>query len=371
MREPKAKPRLVMMPDGNLGAEMDMTDIGHFVVTPERVRDVTLSDFIISGPGIIKTFLPTTRELGVILDMMKHAVNSGQMIDFGYWPNDMIREVGTRAGTLYCQDALGMPFSTPWVFLHSWNDPKLPFTMFAKSHAETLQGIGYKEEEIHTCAYLVNPFPLSAENPKQLCIDFEAMCFESLLIPKTNGIRCLGIGDRATLHSAESRKAGFYACNVVPYALRWPFIDNPEFQRIASNRNNDDIYHSACGNVIDPVMVALMLLNTRNVRQTTVSYEKLNKNRSKSNKPPIPPYRKVDSASYVTAIMNRFAPQKRGPGIGTHASPMMHIRQGHWRHFKTGERSFIRDTLVNASQEMREQFIAGRSHYTFKGIDDE
>jgi len=363
-------PGLTMMPDGNLGVELGLDQFGYFTITPERIRDITLANHIVSGPGVIKTFMPTSAELGIVLDMMTHAVNRGQMIDFGYWPNDMIREVGTRGGTLYCEDALGMPFQTPWIFLHSWDDPKLPYSAFEKAHAGVLQEMGFSlpgNGGKQTCAYLVNPFPKSATDPKQLCIDFEVMCFEGIQMPKGYGFRYLGIGDRATLHGKESREAGYYACNVIPYAWRWP-LDNPEFHALITNRNNDDVLHAACGNVLDPTMVALMLLNARNVKQTTISQERLNKARVKSNKPPIPPYRRVDSHSYVTAIMNQLEPQKRGPGTGTHASPIMHLRRGHWRHFQTGEKSFIHETLVNASEDAKMQFISGRSHYK---MDDE
>lgn len=351
--------------DGNLVAELSLDDMGYFHLTPERIRDIALSNWIVSGPGFNTKYMPTSIELEVITDMVQHAVNRGQVIDFGYWPNDMIREVGHRGGTLYCQGALGHPFSTPYIILHSWDDPKLP------SHEYY---VAQGKDGRMTCAYLINPFPQG----KDLCIDFEAMTFEGLEIPRRNGKKCLGIGDRVMLDSAASKAAGFYGCQCVPFAFRFmpdksdpdyaskiKFFANVEFQKMSSNRNQDDILHAAAGNVLDPIMVALLLLNTRGVNQQTVSFDRLNKARAHGNKPPLPPYRRVNSASYVTALMQRFA-RAPGPGTGTHASPVMHVRQGHWRHYKTGERSFIRDTLVNANPELREQFLTSRSHYVVK-----
>lgn len=348
------KPDLRIMPDGNLGLEMDWSDIGFFDVTPARFRDVVMSHNITSGPGIDTRYMPTSRELETICDMAEYAVKHGQVIDFGYWPNDMIREVGTRGGELYTKNALGHPFSSPYVIIHSWNDPKLPLTKLLPEDM--------KEKKL-TCSYLVNPFP--NENAKELCCDFEAMQFESLII---GGQNVLGIADRIALNNEESRKYGYYVVQCIPFALRFQgsaLFKHPDFKVMASNRRQDDIMHAAAGNVCDPVMVALMLLNTRGVRSETISFDKLNKSRAKSNKPLIPPYRRVDSTGYVTAIMNRVQ-RHSGPGIGTHASPVMHVRQGHWRHYKTGERSFVRDTLVNATQDARNEFLAGRSHYKMK-----
>lgn len=341
---------LTLTKSGDLGVEISLDDVGYFQLTVARVRDIVQNDMVVSGPGVDTRYMPTSREVETILDMAKYAVNHGQLIDFGHWPNDMIMDCGHRAGGLYADGALGHPFSTPYIILHSWEDAKL---------APHLRGA----DRISTCAYLVNPFP-DRNDPKNLCIDFEAMCFEGMIL---FGERCMGIGDRAVLDGKESRESRTYACNVVPFAARWPsLLGRDDFQKMATNRNNDGIYTAAAGNVMDPVMTALLLLNTRGVEHTVVSApERLNKARVKSGKPIIPAYRKVNSSNYVTAILNRVN-RVRGPGTGTHASPVMHVRSGHWRTYQSGERSFIRDTLVNATPEQRERFVMGRSHYTFK-----
>ena len=113
-------------------------------------------------------------------------------------------------------------------------------------------------------------------------------------------------------------------------------------------------------------MTGLMILNTRNMpRNKVVASEKLNGSCVKRGKPIIPPYDRIDSSPYVTAILSR---QDRVAGAkgGTHASPMMHIRRGHIRNYASGERRFISDTLVNATEDMRKQFVSQRSHYVVK-----
>lgn len=82
-------------------------------------------------------------------------------------------------------------------------------------------------------------------------------------------------------------------------------------------------------------------LTPKHANETIAANPKLNEARARRNKPPMPPYRQVDSASYVTAVTQRIEHVKK-PATGTHASLIMHVRQGHWRHYQTGEKSFIR-----------------------------
>lgn len=325
-------------------------------VTPAFVRECALTEHITSGPGMEKRMMPTLDELNYMIEASKSAVSTGKMIDFGHWPNDMIREVGSRAGVLYSQGALGHPFRSPYIIVHTWKDEKLPFSKMLVERFPDQPNAA-----VSSCAYLVNPLPESSDD---LCIDFEVTVLEGVSI---NGVRMLGVGDRALLNGAETRKAGHYAAHVIPFFARFPeMFNSPALQMLASNRNGDDIAHSAVGNALDPILVALMLLNTRGVAQTTVSVDaKLQKARARRGKPPIPPYRRVDSASYVTAIMQRVEHVRKPPQGGTHATPEMHVRLGHWRHLEH-KKTFVRDTLVNATDELREKFYSGRSHYVIK-----
>lgn len=335
-------------------------DISTCRVTPGFVRECAMARHITSGPGIDKRMMPDPDELEGMNDAANLAVTRGQMFDFGYWPNDMIRETGGRAGVLYMEGALGHPFSTPYIVLHSWTDEQLPFgKMLAEMYPNDLN------KRLSTCAYLVQPLVGTADD---LCIDFEVTVLEGLSI---NGVKVLGVGDRARLDNATARKSGRYFAHVIPFLWRFPdMLGDPRVQAMGSNREGDDIAHAAVANSIDPVMVALLLLNTRGVQQTRVAApEKLNKARARRGKPAIPPYRQVESARYVTAVMERIE-RVRKPPVGTHASPVMHVRQGHWREYQSGKLARIPDALVNATDEMRDKFRAGRSHYVVKKEDD-
>jgi hypothetical protein len=106
-------------------------------------------------------------------------------------------------------------------------------------------------------------------------------------------------------------------------------------------------------------------------RETVTAPEKLQRARRRSGKPPIPPYERVPTEAYVTAIMARGAPKLRGEGMGSHASPEPHLRRGHIRTYATGRTSLIADTLVNFSEEAKAAFRRGsffpnRSHYAAK-----
>jgi len=158
-----------------------------------------------------------------------------------------------------------------------------------------------------------------------------------------------------------------YACHVVPATLRFPQEFWDEYATMVGKEPGiQGSLHSAASNVLDPFCVALLLLNTRGIPTTIVKADdKLNRARIKNRKPPIPSYRQIDSLPYVTSMLR----QPRIPGVdrgGHHASPVPHIRQGHWRNYKTGERTFINDTLVKATPEMREMFKAQRAYYKVK-----
>jgi hypothetical protein len=328
---------------GNDTFSLGLEEFDSFTMTPERIRDLCLAGKISSGPGLIAEYMPTGNELNTITQMVQHAVSRGQLLNFGYWPNDMIKASAKHAGKLYVQGALAHPFSSPYIILHTWDD---------KTNPPPLQG-----DRTVASAYLVNPYPDSGDG---LCIDFEAMELEGITV---KGDRCLGVGDRLTLDAMESKQCDGYAVNIVPFILRFPADIIASFGIRAK-----DPMRAAAANVLDPVMTALGILATRGVKSETIqASDKFIKARKKLGRSVPPPYRKIDSKPYVTAIMARKEREPRESQGGTHASPKPHIRMGHFRHYKSGEKSFVHDTLVNATEEMKNKFVSSRSHYTVKG----
>lgn len=53
----------------------------------------------------------------------------------------------------------------------------------------------------------------------------------------------------------------------------------------------------------------------------------------------------------VITITGKRKVSKEGKG-GTHASPVTHLRRGHWRHYKSGKRSWVAAALVNGKDGM-------------------
>lgn len=75
------------------------------------------------------------------------------------------------------------------------------------------------------------------------------------------------------------------------------------------------------------VYLSLMLCSQTTEARTELPPEKLNKARVKRGDYPLPPHR------IVTIVPNRFLDRRDGQG-GTHASPRLHWRRSHKRHFK-------------------------------------
>lgn len=320
--------------------EFNPRHLGFDTITIAKLRDAILADKVLSGPGVYERYMPNSVQLEHINNACRYAVTNGQVIDFGYWPNDLMKTTSMRAGKLYNQNALGMPFSSSWIFLHSWN-------------SKTMELLG--EAKPKYTAYLVSPFN------DQLGTGFEALEMAAFTIA---GDYTLGVGDRVVFNPQYGYDG--YNVAVIPGYKRWPKDEMmlASAEGLGYDLESELSEQAAACNVIDPLMTALMILNTRGVEQEIIpAPSKLNKARIKRGKPAIPPYRKVDSTSYVTAFHARQERSTAAPGHGTHASPAPHIRIGHWRNYQTGIKSWIRDTLVNVPEELREQFRTNRSHY--------
>jgi hypothetical protein len=335
--------------------ELGLDEFKFKPVTVSMLRDAVFGRRIFSGPGFIEEYMPRETEINTLNDMARYAVDRGQVIDFGYWPNSFIQETAKRVGRLYTQGALPMPFTTPWIFLHSWRDER--------KEAELLKEFRLTEKElldVQTSAYLIHPMP---GEKGQHCIDFEGCCLEGFQI---KGLDFLGVGDRVFFDAEKSHQSDDeYYVQCVP--MQWRFGDvlngYPGMEKVYGWTDPEQ---AAVGNICDPLVTALALLNTRGIEQETISVsERLNKARAKNRKPPIPPYRKVNSATYIAAL--RHHDRQRGEPTGDkRASPAMHIRIGHWRNYKKGTRTFILDTLVKADENAKEAFKSTRTHYKGK-----
>jgi hypothetical protein len=181
--------------------------------------------------------------------------------------------------------------------------------------------------------------------------DCEVLEFSPLVIGSD---KLLVIGDRARI--VPDLEAGPSAYWTHPQPAFWRLHDDYKEVNLASGP-----YRSAASNVADPLVTALMILNTKGIpRETIAVSDKLNRARRRSRKPEIPPYEKVDTSLYVTALQRHPRPKGGEAQGGTHASPQFHLRQGHVRTYASGIMRMIPDALVNATDEARAAFRAGR-----------
>jgi hypothetical protein len=328
-----------------LGVELRARDMKPWRATVEGVRNaaltwrVTAADLSKSMPikpeGL--AFMPHQREVDTLGEMLYDAVLRGRMIDFGYLPNEVIKDGGMHAGPMWNAGAYGQPFRQPWVLYHTWHET---------------------EEGNLVAVYLINLI-----DPKQPTGDFEIVELQPISVGPE---RLLLIGDRALFESDPEKPLmdKKYRCIVAPNLIR--YVDDDEASAQVNNGGAPD--GAAAGNVGDPLMTALSILHTRNVERETIRVsDKLQRARKSSGKLPIPPYDRVVTAPYVTAILNRGKRRARSEDHGGHhASPIAHIRRGHPRTYADGSRTFIRDTLVNVSDAARAEFHSTRTHYTTK-----
>lgn len=313
-----------------LAAEVDLRAIREWPATIQQMREAALAR-LVTGMNLSQwelpieaaLFTPRQREVENTGEMVFEAVAAGRVIDFGMLPGDAIKLGGRRGGPLFNQAALPQPFSQPWMFAHRW--------------------------EHGSCFYLVNP-------TDGMTGDVEVVELQPVL---AEGQRLLLIGDRCALYrEADPEKRNQYHADTAPSP--WRYMPGA---KDVMNQAMDPQY-AVAGNILDPLMTALLILNTRNVERETIAVSpKLNRARARNGKPPIPPYDLVHTGLYVTALMRG----RRGRGEdqgGTHGAPVPHLRMGHPRVYRSGIRTLIQDTLVNVPPEVRAEFKSKRSHYT-------
>ena len=338
------KPEILDTPRGPAwGLEFDLADIQAWRATVAQVRDCVLAGLVSGGhfhkgPG--SETAPSQQEVEDLAESAMGAVRAGRLIDFGMLPNEAIKAGGKRGGALYTLGGLRHPFDEPWMFLHG------------------LDGDVHRNGMAPSCIYIVHP--LEPERPGGDC---EVVELEAISVFGTNHLL---IGDRALLTPDPddphqiSRSAERYGAHVIPASWR-------TLQAAMEKKTFAEIERAAAGNVIDPLMIALLMLNTTGVERETVrASEKLQRARAKSGKRPIPPYQRMtETELYVTALTAGGKRRARGEDQGgTHASPVPHLRMGHPRTYANGQTTFIRETLVRVSPEARAAFQSSRSHYT-------
>lgn len=326
-----------------IGVESRIDQIESWHATPEGVREAVLRGHVIGThlgieylpPDVARRVAPTQDDVERFAERADDAIRAGRLIDFGAWTNDVIKHGGNRGGPMYTKGVIGHPFRSDWLFMHSWAD-----------------------DAGHTAVSVYLITPLEPDEPAGDC---EAVELQPITI---EGQRVLALGDRLILEPSENEGVVDYRkyhCACIPAI--WRYMPGAE------SVNNGRPENAAAGNVLDPLMTALLILSTRGIgRMTVAAPDRLQRARAKSGKDRIPSYERVHSEPYITAITAKLVRRPRGIGLGgTHASPLPHLRIGHSRTYPNGKTSLVRDALVNFSDEARLAWMKGsRSHYVVK-----
>lgn len=327
------RPQVFMSPRGPMMGVEAMTRITRWRPSVGRVRECILKYLVVGTAAIADEaqipreaalLAPTNREVEGIADMAHAAVLAGRLIDFGAITNEVIKYGGLRGGALYNRGAIRHPFQEPWIFTHTWE--------------------GFRGDGTVMSVYLVSPHGEEAWG------DCEVSEFEAV---KVNGDDVLMIGDRVSVEpNGERVDSGGYKVIAMPSIWRYLGMADGGDERPDKG---------AAGNVLDPLMTGLLILSTRGIlRETVRASDKLQRARAKSGKQAIPPHDRVETSAYVTAIETRFTRGRTPSQGGHHASPIPHLRVGHDRHLADGRITFVRDAMVNFSDEAR---AATRTHY--------
>lgn len=109
-------------------------------------------------------------------------------------------------------------------------------------------------------------------------------------------------------------------------------------------------------NLLDPCLAALVMLNTKGVAYTEQRPPRAERRRADREGQPAPSHWHVGASDYFTALRHSSGSTDNGTKSG-HASPIPHIRRGHWRNLASGQQTWIRDCLVNVSSQDQGAFV--------------
>src|SRR5215470_8421824 len=252
---------------------IDLADMGYWAPTVPQLRGAIEGGYV-SGmsmqqarnfPPAARQYFPTGGEVDAITSYCRGATRAGRIIDFGHLPNAVMMSASLRGMDLYRRGFLPHPFTEPWLLMHSW------------------------EEAV--AVYLVSPIECDDDNPALPVEVAELQPVALHGLPNT-----MIVGDRIFYDPAVEPDSKGYVAQGAP--APWRFLPQ------CDNGRSRTPEKAAVANVLDPLMTALMILSTRNVARETISADpKLQKARLKNGKTPIPPYDRVNSQPYVTAIL--------------------------------------------------------------------
>lgn len=259
----------------------------------EGFRNAMLGD----GAIAINPLLGITDSLAVdyLKTALKDVVAEGKLIDFGFIPNELMKQESIRSRRMFEAGEFQHPYDT-WMAVSAW--------------------------EGGACAYYFTPHP---EYKNQiLAVELYGVSIpngpNSILVYDIIGIEVNGIND-TRVHPHPMDAVSGYGNTIADMEARG-------------------------ANCLDPLVTMLRLLADASI--PIVDHPapvRLNKARTKRGQTPIPPHFTVDTRDYVTAF--RAAKAQAGEKKGTHASPVAHWRRAHKRQLPDGRVVPVRSSKVN------------------------
>jgi hypothetical protein len=270
------------------------------IKTAEAFRNAVLGD----GYLVINPMLNIQHEDSAkfLQELIRRTVAEGRMIDFGFIPNDLIQTESFRSRDAFEAGELQHPFDS-WLAVSAW--------------------------EGGMCGYHISP---NVRYPDEILV------LELYGVSIPGGVDAVIIYDVVSIQIARSEGK----INTLLHPLDM-IMDNKMGEatiEIAMQKRG--------ANSLDPLVTMLRLLADASVPvEPKPAPERLNRQRAKHGKFPIPAHTVVDTKDYVASYRSDIAsPTRMGKG-GHHASPMAHWRRAHQRTLASGRVVAVRSSKVN------------------------
>lgn len=259
------------------------------IKTAEAFRNAVLS----GGFAVNPLFKAKTEEIAEhFRGRIVEAVADGRMIDFGFLPNELMKEISQTTRDLYESNQLEHPYEE-WLACARWEGGSCGYLFMTTS--------GFPG-----CVYCLELYGVDIPRLGGCILLYDAVGLETE-------------GDSTTIHPTE-------------------FVV----------QQTDEELKARGANSLDPLVTMLRILADASV--PIIDHPapvRLNKARARAGKPPIPAHTEVKTGDYVSSYKSAKSSRVRVSKGGHHSSPIAHNRRHHLRRLASGKVVPVRETKVN------------------------
>jgi hypothetical protein len=236
--------------------------------------------------------IPNDKDLDFMQKVIQDTVVAGRMIDFGFIPNEVLKQESLRCRDMFEENEFIHPYET-WLGVSRWEG-----------------GMN---------GYFICPNPMY---PKET------------LVIETYGVAVPNVADIILIYDMVS----------IEMCGRGNTMVRPAATRLS--QSNEEL--SARGaNSLDPLVTMLRLISDASIPIKDVpAPAKLNKQRAKQGKFIIPAHSVIDTKDYVALWTSKQTAHGTSKGKH-HASPIAHWRRAHKRTLASGRSVPVRSAKVN------------------------